>query len=182
MRTVKARGQRHEAQRRSQFDCFAVHARRHHVVSCHLELRSLRGLPAGELVELTRCVGSDEACHVVRTHEEQHGRAEHTAIEARTRPEPGEALQAVRVVRDDHDLGVLDDGAARHARVQPRRRRVGSEQRRQHLGDRSQLGVAILVRRHDACVDPERHVVDEHAPIHLGEVDASLARIAVGVE
>ena len=52
---------------------------------------------------------------------------------------------------------------------------TAAEHRRHRLGDRSQLRVAIPLTLDRFGVDTERHVVDEHAAVDLGEVD-QLAR------
>jgi hypothetical protein len=57
-----------------------------------------------------------------------------------------------------------------------------AEDLRRRLGERARLGVAV--RRPPNCVpvDPERNVVEEEAPVHLGYVDPALDAVSQGVE
>ena len=56
----------------------------------------------------------------------------------------------------------------------------------EHLGrrveDRAQLGVAVPLALHGLGVEPERHVVHEHAAVDLGEVDPALPAVDERVE
>ena len=53
---------------------------------------------------------------------------------------------------------------------------------RQHPPPRRELGVAILVRLHDARIDAERGVVDEDALVERREVDAPLDPVGERIE
>ncbi len=47
---------------------------------------------------------------------------------------------------------------------------------------RARLRVAVAGLANGVAVDPERHVVEEEAAVHLGDVDAALDAVVEGVE
>ena len=59
---------------------------------------------------------------------------------------------------------------------------VGTEHLREGSQGRVDLGVAVVGRANDRGVETERHVVDEHVTVHVGEVEPSLHRVAIRVE
>ena len=58
--------------------------------------------------------------------------------------------------------------------------------RTEHLGqggqDRAHLGVAVLGRLDDGCVEAEGHVVHEHPAVHLTEIHRPFDRLAEGLK
>ena len=59
---------------------------------------------------------------------------------------------------------------------------VGAEHVGHGVEERAELRVAVLVALHRLGVEAERDVVDEHAPVDLGEVDGALAAVDERVE
>src|SRR5207342_1935520 len=89
---------------------------------------------------------------------------------------------AVRVVRDlDHVCaGVLS--AVGPGETQVERPTVGPQHFRQGGQRRVDLRVTVFGGADDRGVQPKRHVVHEHVPVHVGEVETPLNRIAVRVK
>ena len=97
-------------------------------------------------------------------------------------PEPIDPAEPVEVVGDQHHGAGAMLLAARPgpAQVEPlalRAQRVGHR-----VEQRAQLRVAVLAALDRLGVDAERDVVDEHAPVDLGEVDRALAAVDERVE
>ena len=65
---------------------------------------------------------------------------------------------------------------------EPQRRRAWSEHLRGRLRERAHLGVAVCGLLDGVAVDPERHVIQELAAVHLGDVDLSLDAVGEGIE
>ena len=57
-----------------------------------------------------------------------------------------------------------------------------AEDLRRRLRERARLGVAVRRPPNCVAVDPERDVVEEEAPVHLGYVDPALDAVGQGVE
>ena len=96
-------------------------------------------------------------------------------------PRPGaradRLAEPVAVVRDQdrRARGVLVAAGAGPAQVEPLA--LGAEHVGQRVEDRLQLGLAIALALDRLRVEAERDVVDEHAPVDLGEVDPPLATV-----
>ena len=72
--------------------------------------------------------------------------------------------------------------AARAVQRRSRLAAVGAEHVGHGVEQRAQLGVAVALALDRLGVEPERDVVDEHAPVDLGQVDGSLAAVDERVE
>jgi hypothetical protein len=59
---------------------------------------------------------------------------------------------------------------------------AGSEHFRHGVEQRAQLRIAVLLVLDGLGIDPERDVVDEHAPVDLREVDGALATVDERIE
>ena len=92
-------------------------------------------------------------------------------------PEPTARPEPVAVVRDqDHGARVvLVSVRARPAQVEPRPGRPEGVGHR--VEQRAELRVAVAGALDRLGVDAERDVVDEHAPVDLGEIDPALAAV-----
>ena len=92
-------------------------------------------------------------------------------------------LERVGVVRHEHDRGVAMHAAAvvHELQVGPRPRSAPSTCAAVS-SERARLGVAVGRLPNGVAVDPERHVVEEEAAVHLGHVDPALDAVGEGVE
>ena len=107
---------------------------------------------------------------------------EQPVVDPRARAGADRAAEPVAVVRDQ-DRGsraVLVPAGPRPAQIEPGR--VGSEHLGHGVEQGPQLRVAVALALDRVGVEPERDVVDEHAPVDLGQVDAALAAVDERVE
>ena len=112
----------------------------------------------------------------------KHGDAEHAGVQARACAGGERATEPVRIVGDEHDragpvLATIGTGEAQVKRIP-----AGAEHRRHRLGDRSELRVAVPLALDRFGIGTERHVVDEHAAVDLGQVHHPLAPVRERVE
>ena len=112
----------------------------------------------------------------------EHEDAEPPGVEGGAGAGRTRRLERVGVVRHEHDRGVSVCAAALVDELQAGSRRAGAEHVRGGLRERARLGVAVRLLPHGVAVDPERHVVEEEAPVHLGHVDPPLDGVGEGVE
>ena len=92
--------------------------------------------------------------------------------------------EAIGVVRDQDHGGrlVLSAVGAAPAQLARRATGLGAEDVRGGVEHRPQLGVPVALALDCLGVEPERDVVDEHAAVDLGQVDAALPSGDEGVE
>ena len=95
-------------------------------------------------------------------------------VQARARAGADEAVEHVRVVRDEEQLGGALLVAVGPGEAQVERLGARAEQLGQHLLDRLQLGVAVGLGLDDLGVDAERDVVHEDPVVHERQVDRAL--------
>ena len=91
-------------------------------------------------------------------------------------------LEGVGVVRHEHDGRVAMRAAAVVHELQAGCRRARTEHLRGRLQQRARLGVAVGRLPNRVAVDPERHVVEEEAAVHLRHVDPALDAVGERVE
>ena len=108
--------------------------------------------------------------------------AEPTAVECRTGARRTWRLERVGVVRHEHDGGVAVCAAAVVHELEVNCRGTRPEHVRGGLQQRARLGVAVRRLADRVAVEAERHVVEEHAAIHLRHVDPALDAVGERVE
>ena len=92
------------------------------------------------------------------------------------------AAHLIRVVRDDDERCVAPVLALRCVEAKHAARCFLPDHVRQHPPPRRKLGVAVLVRLDDTCVDAKRGVVDEDALVERRQVDTPLDPVGERVE
>ena len=108
--------------------------------------------------------------------------AERAAVQPLARARAGDVRELIRVVRHEHERGVVPATPVGPGELEVDRVGAGAEQIGQHLRPRVQLGIAVGVRLNDLRVGAQRGVVHEHVVVDPGEVDASLHSVGVGVQ
>jgi hypothetical protein len=107
---------------------------------------------------------------------------QYAVVDARARARPDGASEAVVVVRDEHGRAGAVLTAAGATPSQVELAAVGAHHVGHRVQQRPDLRVAVSLPLDRLGVQPERHVVDEHAPVDLGEVDAPLTTVHQRVE
>ena len=113
----------------------------------------------------------------------EHGDAEQAVVDARTGARADHLAQPVGVVghHDDDRLAIGDVARPLVDQIVVARGRC-SDELGHGVEHRLQLRVAIARVLHRLRVEAERHVVHEHPPIDLGQVDATLTTVDKGIE
>ena len=106
-------------------------------------MSALHASPAAEAVDATRGLQRHEPGDVGGVVDDERHDAEHALVEAGPAPETAEPGELVDVVRDEHETGVMDDGAVRVVDLEVERVGARTEQR----GQRVRGGLHLRVSR-----------------------------------
>ena len=100
---------------------------------------------------------------------------EQPVVDPRARARADDGAQPVAVVRDEDHGGAPMHGAVPARPLEIEGVPVRADDVGNRVEERAQLGAAVALALDGLGVDAERRVVDEDAPVHLGEVDDVLA-------
>ena len=107
---------------------------------------------------------------------------EQAVVDPRPRARADGAAEPVAVVGDEHHRARVVRVPARAGPAQVELAAVGAEHVGHGVEQRAQLRVAVALALDGLGVEPERDVVDEHAPVDLGQVHGALAAVDERVE
>ena len=132
--------------------------------------------------ESTSKAGSVHCCHP-RCTATQDRHAENAVVHPRAGASTDDVPQPVDVVGHQDHRGTL---VGLLGGVRPQQVLTSTTACAEHIGCRvengAQLGVAVALLLHRLGIQPERHVVHEHAAVDLGQVDVPFGAVDEGVE